>query len=167
MYMATRLTDFRSSPEFQQGCTGERRVAEELQRRGWYIVPSYDYSGADGDKAPRLQGLKISYVIPDLDGAKLGERRWFEVKTKTAATFTRVSQRHEHGISRKHYESYKRVEQITGTPVWLVIYELSTDEILWCPLDRLPTPRVSTMRKLGDPGEDMVYFPRSAFRQLA
>jgi hypothetical protein len=52
--MAMRSTDFRASPEFKKGRTGERMIASLLQRDGWFILPSYDYSGEDGDKPPRL-----------------------------------------------------------------------------------------------------------------
>lgn len=160
------MASLRESPEFQQGRSGERVVASHLQSKGWFIVPSYDYSGEDGNKAPRLEGALASYVIPDLDASRDGRRIWVEVKTKTAATFTRVTQQYEHGISERHFKSYKQVQEITGTDVWLVIYEENEGAILAAKLDDLPEPRKTRMKKHGMTQEPMVYFPRDAFKVL-
>ena len=73
---------FRDTEEFKRGQSGERVVAGILMNRGWFVVPSYDYSGEDGNKAPKMQGADLSLVIPDLDIARGGDRRWIEVKTK-------------------------------------------------------------------------------------
>jgi hypothetical protein len=121
--METKCLAFRETPEFILGRTGEKLVAEELKRLGWYVIPSYDYSGDDKDKAPRLQGLSNSFVIPDLDIAKDGIRRWVEVKTKTSATWTYMTQRYEHGIPKRHWDSYFSVQRESGCSVWLAIYE--------------------------------------------
>lgn len=43
---------FRERPEFLKGRSGELIVARWFQERGWYVIPSYDYSGEDGNKAP-------------------------------------------------------------------------------------------------------------------
>jgi hypothetical protein len=56
------MTDFRQRQEFKKGRSGEQKIAEVLRRRGWYIIPSYDYSGEDGNKAPRLQGLSDAFA---------------------------------------------------------------------------------------------------------
>src|SRR5690606_40649353 len=78
---------FREKEEFRRGRNGERLVAELLQSRGWYVIPSYDYSGEDGDKPPRLQGAVDAFPLPDLDVARDGQRRWAEVKTKKRADY--------------------------------------------------------------------------------
>ena len=91
--------------------------------RGWFVVPSYDYTGAEEEKAPRLQGLAEEFVIPDLDVCRNGVRKWIEVKTKGKPSPTRMTQRQEHGIAKRHWNSYWRVQEISGTEVWLAIYE--------------------------------------------
>lgn len=160
--MAMRSTDFRASPEFKRGRTGERMIASLLQKDGWFIIPSYDYSGEDGDKAPRLEGLQAAYPVPDLDIARDGERRWAEVKTKAAATYTRITGRFEHGIPKRHFESYMRVQKITGCQVWLFIYEENTGKVLYGKLDDL-----AAVRREYDGGKmsrgGMIFFPRDAF----
>ena len=156
---------FRETDEFKRGRTGERVVAGQLMNRGWFVVPSYDYSGEDGNKAPKMEGANLSLVIPDLDIAKHGDRRWIEVKTKWKADLYRKKKRLEHGISRRHYEHYQQVEAHTGTPVSLFIYEESTGIILCHRLSELPPPRIYDGGKMGRDG--MVFWPRDCFREFA
>ena len=102
-------------------------------------------------------------MLPDLDACKDGGRRWVEVKTKSTATFTRMTQRLEHGIDRRHYNEYLSVQRITGTPVFIVVYEENTGEILWSSVDDLePYKRFSD--KMGRGG--MVFWPRERFKKL-
>ena len=113
------------------------------------MIPSYDYSGEDGNKAPRMQGLSASLVIPDLDIAKGGTRRWAEVKVKATALLWRKTGEYQHGIDRRHYEDYLRVEKITGCHVWLFILEEDTQTILAESLDKLGEPRFGPQRGKG------------------
>ena len=153
---------FRETVAWQKGHNGERRVAQLLKERGWYVIPSYDYSGEDGDKAPKLDGLRDGFPVPDLDIAKDGERRWVEVKTKAAASYTRVTGRLEHGIPKRHHWAYKRVQEITGCEVWLFIYEEQTGDVLCARLDDLDAvKREYDGPKMSRGG--MVFFPRDAF----
>lgn len=161
--MAVSQPCFRETVEFQRGHNGERMVAELLQQHGWYVIPSYDYAGEDHDKAPRLQGALGGFIIPDLDIAKDGARRWAEVKTKAEATFTRITQRLEHGISKRHYEHYQKVQQITGDEVWLFVVEENTGTVLFAKLDDLePFKRVYNGDKMSRGG--MVFYPRDCFK---
>jgi hypothetical protein len=154
---------FRESPEFQRGRSGEQAVAAFLRRRGWYIIPSYDYSGEDGDKAPKLEGLHIGHPVPDLDAAQSGKRFWVEVKTKGGATFNRKRNRLEHGICVRHYRAYLEVQRITGAPVFLAIVEEDTGITLCARLDQLPAVFYEGAKM--DRG-GMVFFPRDAFAAM-
>lgn len=138
-------------------------MAGWLQQRGWLIVPSYDYSGEDGNKAPKMHGVRLSLVIPDLDACRSGERFWVEVKTKWEATFTEKTQRLEHGISLRHYEHYQQVEKESGNPVWLFVLEERTGVILAGRLrDLAEHARIYKGWKMGQAG--MVFFPREKFK---
>lgn len=151
--------DFRERAEFKLGRTGELMVAGWLQERGWYVIPSYDYSGSDRDKAPKLRGQADGFPVPDLDVARAGTRRWVEVKTKTAADFTYKTGEYEHGI--EHYDDYVRVAAETGTEAWLAIFETSTRELLGQSFAGLGVPRRSTLN-----GKRMAYWPRRRFMRL-
>ncbi len=168
--MLQRPITFREKPETIFGRTAERMVSQELQRRGWYVNATYDFTGSEGDKAPKMVGLRDGYVLPDLDVAKDSHRKWVEVKAKTQATFTKITNRLEHGINKAHWDSYQAIERITGNEVWLAIYEEDTGEVLVQRMDTLRDrdggPRESVMRKTGYPDKAMVYFPRAAFTVL-
>lgn len=158
--MATR--SLRDTAEFQVGRRGERIVAAMFQRAGFWIIPSYDYAGEDGDTPPRLQGEHGHLIIPDFDAAIGGERRWIEVKTKKGATVHHVSGRNEHGFALRLFEQYVEVQEITGTEVWVAVYEIDTGDVLYQTLDALhEVARFYHGAKMGPSG--MVFFPRSAF----
>ncbi len=147
------------------GRSAEERVARVLQHRyGCYVVPAYDYN-AD-DKSPKLQGAATSYVVPDLDVSKDGFRSWVEVKAKTnAGSPTRITGQVEHGFSWRLFQQYCTVQQITGTPVFIIILEVLTGDILYQSLDALDEfKRVYDGNKMDRGGT--VFFPRASFAYL-
>ncbi len=158
--------DIRKTEEYRRGHGGELLVARELLRRGWHVIPSYDYSGEEGNKAPRLEGLRVRYVIPDLDVCKAGQRVWIGVKTKSAASRGRLSGELEHGITLRHWQAYRAVERETGSEVWLAIWEQDSGQVLAARIRDLPAPRISRMRKAGRDEGDMAFFLRSSFAVL-
>lgn len=160
--MVTKQDAFYQTEAWAKGDKGQKLVARLLQEAGWYVLPSYDYSGQDENKAPRLEGQHETFVIPDLDIAMAGTRRWIEVKTKKQATWTRITQRLEHGFSRRHWLHYQHVQEITGAEVWLCVYEeLSGDVLLGKIKDLAKEKREYRGTKMGQHG--MVFFPRAAF----
>jgi len=151
------------TPQFQMGRNGEKLTADLLRKRGWYVIPSYDYTGEEGNKAPKLEGQRAAYVIPDLDIAKDGTRRWAEVKTKSGATFTRINNRYEHGIPLRHFQHYLATQRVTGCEVWLFILEQDTGDVLFGRLNDLAEVRREYRGDQMSRG-GMVFFPRDAFR---
>ena len=149
----------------QFGRSAEERVARVLQHRyGCHVVPAYDYSS--GDKAPKLQGAFRSYVVPDLDVSKGGRRNWVEVKAKNnAGSPTRLTGQIEHGFSWRLFQHYQAVQQITGTPVFIIILEVIAGDILYQSLDALDAvKRVYDGDKMDRGGT--VFFPRASFAFL-
>lgn len=120
---------FADQLEFGRQC--EKVVGDILKKAGRWVFLSYEFSGNDENHAPYLfgpNGEKIVY--PDIQvyrkEAGLTGARLVEVKGKT----NRGCQRHpgtsdpfEHGINLHHYRQYKRVEKITGMPVFLCVVE--------------------------------------------
>jgi hypothetical protein len=152
-------------PEFWRGRNGEKIVGALLNQRGFFVIPSYDYSGED-DKAPRMHGPDTDHVLPDLDTARTGERYWAEVKTKAAPTLHRGSGVLEHGVSLRLWREYWQVQEITGCTVFLFVYEEGSGDVLARSLAKLDrVKRLYDGGKMGRHG--MVFFPRSAFAVIA
>lgn len=178
------MSSLRDSNEWVIGDKGQRAVAKFLREQGWWVVPSYEFSGSSDDKAPMLEGPLKGLILPDLDCAKDGQRMWVEVKTKTAATMTYdpcaipglsfkearqqgIEGIAEHGISERQALDYLEVARITGADVYLVVYELSTSDVLWARLEPLvASARKSVMRKGLRYEGYMLYFARSDLRLL-
>lgn len=162
-------TVFTERPEFKLGRAGELLVSSWLQERGWFIIPSYDYSGDERDKAPKLRGLRNAFPVPDLDVCRDGERCWVEVKTKTSARMFYKTGQYQHGV--EHYADYLRVQKETGNRAWLAILETTTihtdDEmghagvLLMQSFTNLGEPQRGT-----DRGKAMAYWPRNRFRHV-
>ncbi len=125
------------------------------------VIPSYDYCGEDGNKAPRLEGLWHGHPVPDLDVSREGSRFWAEVKTKDHANHFHKTGTDEHGIDLRLAQHYHTVEVISGTPCWLFIYEESTRWLLAQRFDRLVRSRIGTHN-----GTKIINYPRDLFRQL-
>lgn len=150
---------FHERPEFLRGRAGEQRVSAWFQERGWYVIPSYDYSGSERDKAPKLKGLLDGFPVPDLDIARNGCRRWVEVKVKKSAIMGIISGEPEHGI--EHYDDYMRVARETGTEAWLAILEEDTGKLWGQSFNGLGEPRRSRMN-----GKSMAFFVCRKFIHL-
>lgn len=112
------------------GGEAERAVSLWLQRRGWYVLPTYDYSGEDDNKAPKLEGQARSLVIPDLLAAQFSHGScWLEVKRKTKADYTYTTGRHETGISLRLWNDYKDVAHESGIDASVIFVHEREDQI--------------------------------------
>lgn len=162
-HMAAR--SLRDEEAWQIGRQAEMIVAEVFRRLGYYVNPTYDYAGVNGDHAPRLLGTDGQIIIPDLDVSNGRDRWWVEVKSKKGPDLHRVSGVWEHGIGLRLWQQYHDAERVSATPVCLAVYERTTGDVLyqWISV-LLLSERIYPGEKMDRGG--MVYFPRSAFRKL-
>lgn len=109
--------DFRSKLDAAR--VWEKKLARWVRRRGWYVVPTYDFSGKGEDKAPKLLAPlgKESLVLPDLQCFRAGEQQWLECKYKSEAIVYRKGGYRTTGISRRLRDHYEQVQQATGASV--------------------------------------------------
>lgn len=123
----------------QKGKDAEELVATWLMIRGFLILPVYDYSGIQDNKAPKFQAIqtKLSLVTPDLLCAKDGALKWVEVKWKTSTTLYRKKREVRTGLPRKHWEHYKKVQAVSGVPVWLLFVQEAENQIVGGHIDKL------------------------------
>lgn len=131
-----------------------------LIKSGFWVVPSYDFSGTDGDKAPKMIGVSRGIILPDLDVCKDGRRLWVEVKTKLEASFYRRENREEHGFDKRHFSQYLEIQEITGCKVVVVFYETKTGRVLRASLEKLNECKRSGEGKMSK----LWYFPVSAMK---
>ncbi len=159
-----RVTPFNKTEIYKRGRNGEEIVAQLLMEDGWHVIPSYDFTGDDANKAPRLKGKKSYYAIPDLDISKDGERLWIEVKTKEKPVWYRKGNRFEHGMNLRLWNGYKHVQEIGGTPIWIYIYEEESGWIIKQLLDRLAIGAREYRGYVMGPG-GMIFFERDSFQE--
>jgi hypothetical protein len=109
----------------------EQKAAAWLRRRGWHVLATYDFSGKDDDKAPKLLAPPgdPDLVLPDLQMFKENGSRWVEVKYKAKADDYRIGGYRVTGISRRLWGHYQRVEEITGADVFIVFLHGKENEI--------------------------------------
>lgn len=136
-----------------------------FRKRGWFVVPSYDYTGSENDKAPMMLGERGDLVLPDLDICKDGLRMWVEVKYKATAPLYRKVGKKQHGINARHFSHYLSVQKESGNLVYLLIVEGDTGKILAASLNKLvKRARHYHDRKMGASG--MVFFDRDEFEEM-
>lgn len=151
--------------QLEIGRAGERLVLRFIKGRGAGVIPSYDFTGTDGSKAPKLSFSSNSLVVPDLDAASNGRRLWVEVKTFATSVVFRKYGIRVHGIRRRHYDDYLSVEKETGNDVFLSVLEVDTAKLLVAKLRELtPYSCICRACQAGTPGRHCeVYFDRSSF----
>lgn len=128
----------------------ERSKVYEIAMSGWlqseqgyYILPSYDYSGLANDKAPRLVCGKEWLVLPDLQAYHWQHKpKWFEVKVKEQAIVYRKTGDLETGIATRHLRDYRRVKALTKTDVWLTFVHEKEGVVRRQEIDDLPFTHV-------------------------
>lgn len=151
------MNDFQKRPEFIMGRAAEEVVAAWYLSSGWGV---HDTSACDGPGfAPRIAFADYKLVLPDLLVFKGGDSRFVEVKAKDSASFTRMTNRLEHGF--ENYGHYLRVQEVTGIKVQICIYEHTTDTMLCAWLGDLMSPRVSSI----DASRPAYFFARSLFEE--
>lgn len=160
---------FEDTPEYKKGEIGQEIVNGMLLRSGWTLNKTYEQTGEGGaPKVYRMEehGVLASIVLPDLDvwrcSGKKWERRWVEVKTKGKADWTIKTRTYDHGINRRHWNSYLDIQEGSGFQVYLFIYDMSKGNIIVRPISQLaPVARLYTGTKMGKDG--MVFFPEREF----
>lgn len=161
--MGQRRSGLAGKQEYELGRRCEIALSKSLKQRKWYVIPSYDYTGKDQAKAPRLEGELKGFVVPDLDVARAGRRFWVECKYKTKPNpWRKHNNRPYHGLDTRHVNHYLKVQKITGCRVRLCILEREGSAVLVNWLDvlyaqRMELPPTDVWRSGG------TLFPRDDF----
>lgn len=121
----------------------EIALAKWIRSRGWYVVPTYDFSGGGDGKAPKMLGPRghRDLVLPDLQCFRpLGDVRaqWLECKWKSGAALYRKGGYPVTGIGLRLAKHYSEVEQQTGQRVVVAFLHEAEGEMRAAPLQDLP-----------------------------
>ena len=117
----------------------EQALAAWVAKRGWHILPTYDFCGKGDDKAPKLVAPpgQPGLVLPDLQCFKGGRVKWCECKWKARADYYRKGGYRVTGISSRLLREYEAVEKATNAQVVLTFLHEAEQEIRGAPIKAL------------------------------
>lgn len=117
----------------------EQRFAAWARTLGYWVLPTYDFSGKGDDKAPKLLAPvgAQSLVLPDLQCFRDGEGRWVECKYKSRADDYRVGGYRVTGIQQRLWRHYRGVQEVTKASVTIAFLHAKEDEIRIAKIDDL------------------------------
>ena len=131
-----------NNTEFQNNLAEARKyeiaLSKWLQKKfGFYVLPTYDYSGLQKNKAPKLSGMMNSFVIPDLLCFKPERKVWVECKWKSKAELYRKNNVYVTGIESRLFKQYQQVGKLSGIEVKIMFLHVAESEIRGNDLDFL------------------------------
>jgi hypothetical protein len=143
-----------------KGDQGEQIVAHILRKSNYFVICLSDINEQGRGGAPGMRNNQTFHTLPDLQVALQGKLGFCEVKWKTKADWTRITQQEEHGIDKVCWDHYCQVSKQTGTDVFLFIYERKSGAVLYNHINFLRKV-IRYTSKMGRGG--MCFFPRSSF----
>jgi len=156
-----KMISFESLPQTQMGFEGEKHIIKQLKDAGYWVFKCTDALDSDAreewEKAPKIHGMNDSYIYPDVQVFKNQTPELVEIKTKSQPTYYRKRDKNQHGINLRHYNSYLKVKEITGMPLWLVFYERCSGTVYCGEISHIPIDHIGEFYQNGMK-VPMVYF---------
>ena len=87
-----------------------------------------------------LMGARFNLILPDfqvIDPRKFGQPFYVEVKTKAAPGWYGKHACHTHGIDTPKWQQYRRIHELSGLPVWLLMFEDMSGDLLGIEVDKV------------------------------
>lgn len=145
----------------------EEKVSRWLQADGYRVLTIYEYTGANGRKAPRMMANpdENSLILPDLQVAARGATHWIEVKSKSSfgVPFADHPSYKTTGIDLRHWEHYRQVQKVSGLMVVIFFVHHHVREIRCASLDELDENR----SKYINFGNGMIYWGYESLGHVA
>lgn len=113
----------------------EHLISQEL-RQSYRVLITADFQ-AGCFHGPRLEGRGNDLTMPDMQFYGDNRYGWIEVKWKTRSNYWKTWKRDEHGIDKDKWEEYMKIQHSTRLPVYLLICEDSTQDLLMADLNTL------------------------------
>lgn len=112
--------------DLKQGLQAERIVSEILTAKGILNFPLCQFDGAtNGNGGPKIWGYNSGLVCPDLICFNPPNGKAFFIEVKSRAEPRTFMQQKEFTLDEYKYNTYLKVQQVTGAPVWLAFYDRS------------------------------------------
>ena len=153
----------------ERGECGEAIVAEWLQARDWYVLPTSfcRKPTSPGGAATKATGELL--IVPDIQAHRGGLAKWVEVKTKSRDVPYRKTNEVRQGIEHKYFREYCRVAEESGMPGDLAFLVLESSHaglstLRVAPLDTLDrhySPSFGSRSRFN--GAPMVFWPIDIF----
>lgn len=144
---------------FLAGRTIEHAVKDAIKQR-YTVVMTANLRGDNGH-GPRTEDAEMGTVLADLQLYRGVRAGWVEVKGKSAPMHYRNWGRYEHGIDASKWREYVKLQKETAQPVYLLICEVNSAELLMQSLNTLWTAGGYRPGAFG--GKQLINFDRSAF----
>jgi hypothetical protein len=152
--------------ENRTGEPAEKLVKKTLQAEGWRCLPA-KHQRIDTDSAEIIEGDDGAVRNPDIFAFRSGEAIFAEVKQFSSPVKTRARNQYEHGIRRSKLNDYKTVNEDSGIPVFIFIFESGRGRLLASHLSELPElGPIDAERCRQEYGELLTYFPRDALNEV-
>jgi hypothetical protein len=161
------VAHFNQTFAYQKGQLAERTVEAWCKERGFFVTRLCNIRNHDGIGAPMMMGAVCNLILPDFQLAKAGRSPFYiEVKFKeTYPVSYALGHIPVHGIGRRKWEQYRRVSLLTGSPVWLLILEHLSGELLGLRIGTNDPDIISDTDKMDRGG--MVFWRKSRFILIA
>lgn len=165
-----------SSEEAKLGRFAERLIAAALKElTSFALIDSNDLDnnepGAPMVLNAEVDGCRMRLIKPDLDLAHKGLRFWCECKGRRTCGDLKIMSCETQMISKRQWRHYQLVQDVTGTQVWIFLFQRDAHELLVSPLSRLDLPQnkldgigeFKDQDRRKDRPQDYWFFRRSAF----
>lgn len=108
------------STQLDYGKAGESTIANFFKGKGYSALPVYEKETGEF-KGPTIFAFDTSTIIaPDMLVFNKEKCMWIEAKRKGSFSWHRNTQRWVTGIDLHHYSEYKKVDELSPWPVWLM-----------------------------------------------
>lgn len=111
----------------------ELRVEDFLRSRSLFVTRLCKIKNPDGIGAPMLMGARFNLILPDfqvIDPRRFGQPYYVEVKGKNEPGWKVTLRAHTHVVDRPNWNHYQNIHKVTGLPIWLLILEDMSGELL-------------------------------------
>lgn len=153
--------------EERDGVPAEKLVKKMFLQEGWRCMPA-KHQRISTDSAEIIHGDDSNVRNPDIFAIRNGEALFVEVKQFRSAVRTKARGQYEHGIREPKFIDYKTVNDDSGIPLWMFIFEAERGKLLSNHIVKLPELEPISPEKCERVyGDQMVFFPRTELEKVA